>query len=67
MAEGNITIDNELLIHLIQERPMLWDKTSEVFKDRIVTRNAWHEVCQHLKDDFDQLEDSEKNNFGKYK
>ena len=67
MAEEEFEIDNELLIYLVQERPVLWDKTLDVFKDRIATRNAWHEVCLHLRHDFDKLEDSKKNSFGKYK
>lgn len=66
MAEV-IIVDNELLIHLIQERPVLWDKTLEMFKDRNATRNAWHEVCVQLRNDFDTLEDGKKNDFGKYK
>ena len=66
MAE-EVAIDNELLIHLVQERPVLWDKSLDTFKDRNATRNAWHEVCLQLRDDFDKLEDSKKNDFGKYK
>jgi hypothetical protein len=45
----------------------LWDKTLDVFKDRIATRNAWREVCLELKPDFEELEDRAKNAFGKYK
>lgn len=66
MAEMGV-IDNELLIHFVQARPVLWDKTLEIFKDRNATRNAWHEVCLELLKDFDNLEDSKKNDFGKYK
>ena len=58
-------IDNEILISLIQERPVLWDKTLEIFKDRNATRNAWHEVCLGFRSDFDQLEKRERNDFGK--
>jgi hypothetical protein len=32
-------IDNEILISLIQERPVLWDETLEIFRDRDATRN----------------------------
>lgn len=58
-------IDNELLIHLIQERPVIWDKTLNEFKDRNATRIAWNEVCLQLKSDFEELEDKKKNEFGK--
>jgi hypothetical protein len=46
MAEN---IDADFLISLIEARPVLWDKTLDVFKDRIATRNAWLEVCVALK------------------
>ena len=63
MAEN---IDADVLISLIEARPVLWDKTLDVFKDRIATRNAWREVCLELKPDFEELEDRAKNAFGKY-
>jgi hypothetical protein len=51
MAEN---IDADVLISLIEARPVLWDKTLDVFKDRIATRNAWREVCLELKPDFEE-------------
>jgi hypothetical protein len=63
MAEN---IDAEGLISLFEARPLLLDKTLDVFKDRIATRNAWREVCLELKPDFKELEDRAKNAFGKY-
>lgn len=59
-------IDNELLIHLVQERPVLWDKTIDAFKDRNATRSAWREVCLQFRNNFDELEDSKKNAVCKY-
>jgi hypothetical protein len=53
-------IDNEILISLIQERPVLWDKTLDIFKDREAIRNAWHEVCLGFRSGFDQLEERER-------
>ncbi|XP_054275338.1 uncharacterized protein LOC128996970 [Macrosteles quadrilineatus] len=62
MAEAEVlVIDNELLIHLVQERPVLWDKTIDTFKDRNATRSAWREVCLQFRNDFDELEDNKKN------
>lgn len=58
-------IDCEILISLVENRRVLWDKTLDSFKDRILTRNAWREVCEALKADFEELEDKEKNAFGK--
>lgn len=60
-------IDNKLLIHFVQERPVLREKTLDIFKDRNATRNVWHVVCLQHWNDFDKLEDSKKNDFGKYK
>ncbi|KAG8303900.1 hypothetical protein J6590_107220 [Homalodisca vitripennis] len=58
-------IDNDVLISLVQARPVLWDKTLASFKDRNLTRDAWREVCCALKDDFEAMEEKEKNAFGK--
>ena len=47
-----VEIDAEVLITLVQTRPVLWDKTLDVYRDRIATRNAWYEVCLELKQNF---------------
>ncbi|XP_049948240.1 uncharacterized protein LOC126456533 [Schistocerca serialis cubense] len=57
-------IDTELLITLVEVRPVLWDKTLDAYRDRIATKNAWREVCVALKQDFDEMEDKDKNVFG---
>lgn len=62
MAEN---IDVEFLISLVESRPVLWDKTLESYKDRNVTKNAWREILLEVKPDFEELEDKEKNTFGK--
>lgn len=61
----DVVIDNDVLISLVEKRPVLWDKTSEIFKDRNLTRDAWREVCCALKNDFEDMETKEKNAFGK--
>jgi len=58
--------DVEFLITLVQERPVLWDKGLELYKDRNATKNAWREVLIELNPEFDALDDKEKNLFGKY-
>ncbi|PNF25409.1 hypothetical protein B7P43_G09165 [Cryptotermes secundus] len=62
-AEFNI--DCELLITHIEERPVLWDKSSEGYKDRRLTLQAWKDICSHLKEDFETLGDKERNDLGK--
>lgn len=37
-------VDLETLITLVHDRPMIWDKTQESYKDRIQTINSWVEV-----------------------
>lgn len=62
---SGIDINKELLIALIQERPVLWDKSDDTYKDRYATKEAWNEVCLGLKEDFETLKDSERNIYGK--
>lgn len=61
---SEVVIDNDLLISLVEARPVLWDKSLDIFKDRDATRNAWREVRLEIRKDFDELEDAEKNAFG---
>ena len=65
MTASQVQIDNKLLIHLVLEKPVLWDKTLDIFKDGDATRNAWHAVCAQLNENFDAQEDNCKNDFGK--
>jgi hypothetical protein len=31
----------DLFISVVEARPLLWDKTDEIYKDRIETKKAW--------------------------
>lgn len=57
-------IDVEFLISLVESRPVLWDKSLEIYKDRNATKNAWHEILLVVKPDFEDLEEKEKKTFG---
>nr|CAI5865143.1 unnamed protein product [Callosobruchus analis] len=59
-------IDNDILISLVEARPVLWDKTMDGFKDRNAARDAWRELCYPLKEGFEEMQSKEKNEFGKY-
>ncbi|XP_071054321.1 uncharacterized protein [Onthophagus taurus] len=61
--DGNV--DNEVLISLVQTKPVLWDKTLPIYKDRNATKNAWKDVCCEINKNFEDMEDKEKNEFGK--
>lgn len=62
MSQTNI--DPELLITLIEIRPILWDKTLENDKDNNLRTAAWCEVCIVLREDFLVVE--EKESYGKF-
>ena len=40
-------IDAEVLITLVEIRPVLWDKTLDVYKDRIATKMLGGKFAQH--------------------
>ena len=42
---GDFEFDTDLLISLVEARPVLWDKTDDIYKDRNETKKAWREVC----------------------
>jgi len=58
---GDFDFDVELLISLVDARPVLWDKTDDIYKDRIETKKAWGEVCVCLQKDFEALGDVKIN------
>ncbi|CAH1964186.1 unnamed protein product [Acanthoscelides obtectus] len=53
-------VDIDILISLVEARPVIWDKTRDVYKDRNDTRNAWKEIFLELRPDFEELEATEK-------
>lgn len=54
-------IDIELLISLVEMKPVLWGKSLEEYKCRSSVASAWKEVCCGLREDFESLDDKEKN------
>ncbi|XP_072378009.1 uncharacterized protein [Diabrotica undecimpunctata] len=62
---ADVEIDTEHLISLVHGRPVIWDKTSETYKERNETRSAWQEICRELKNSFEVLESNNKTKFGK--
>jgi hypothetical protein len=46
---SDFELDIEMLISLMESRPMLWDKTDDIFKDRNVTKKAWRKWVLVLK------------------
>ncbi|KAI4454943.1 madf domain transcription factor [Holotrichia oblita] len=59
-------MDNvELLITLIEERPVIWDKTLEIYKNKVLRETAWREICVILKDGFEEMNEKERQEFVK--
>ncbi|GBP51860.1 hypothetical protein EVAR_88565_1 [Eumeta japonica] len=58
-------IDMELLISLVENRPVLWDKIQECYKNRQSSFAAWREICLALNEGFETMSEKEKNDFGK--
>lgn len=59
-------IDQEVLINCVECRPVIWDKTLDIYKNKIEKTAAWREICIILKEDFEQMEQKERQEFGKY-
>jgi hypothetical protein len=57
---GDFEFDTDLLISLVEARPVLWDKTDDIYKDTYETKKAWREVCIYLQEDFEALGDVKK-------
>ena len=60
----DVDIHVELLISLVQERPVLWDKSLEVYKSKTETTAAWREVCNNLNPGFEFMSVDAKNKYG---
>ena len=56
----NFEFDTDLLISLVEARPVLWDKADDIYKDRNETKKAWREVCICPQEDFEALGDVKK-------
>jgi len=57
---GDFEFDIVLLLSLVEARPVLWDKTDDIYKDRNETIKEWREVCICLQEDFEALVDVKK-------
>lgn len=65
MAEES-SIDNELLISLVQQKPVLWDKTLELYKNRVATQAAWKEIMVIIDPNFETKEEKTRQAIGMY-
>lgn len=61
--ESDLYIEVDQLIPLVEQRPVLWDKSLEDHKSRNLTLLAWRQVCCALFPDFPSLTDKQKNEY----
>lgn len=54
------------LIEIIESKECLWDKTKEVSKDKVLRRNAWRDVCAFLEQNFEDMDQKNKDEISKY-
>jgi len=46
----NHDIDIEMLISLVENKPVLWDKTLESYKNKQLNFTTWKEICKTIHD-----------------
>lgn len=56
-------IDQEMLISLVEDRPVLWDKTLDIYRENTASVAGWREICVILMGDFEVME--QRQEFGK--
>nr|CAH7747850.1 unnamed protein product [Callosobruchus chinensis] len=57
---GECDIEIELMITLVQEQPIIWDRTHELYKHKNETAKAWREICSILVEEFNTADEHEK-------
>lgn len=60
------SIDVELLISLVENRPIIWDNTIENYRERNIRAAAWREVAVSLNDEFDHMDEVDRQAYGNF-
>lgn len=55
----------ETLLEQIKLRPVLWDITSSMYKNKILKKEAWAEVCSFLVEGYAEKSNAKKDYIGK--
>ncbi|XP_034835572.1 uncharacterized protein [Maniola hyperantus] len=58
-------IQESWLISLVEERPVIWDRTIAEYKDKARTFEAWREISATLNQEFPSMTNGEKILYGK--
>ncbi|CAH1957190.1 unnamed protein product [Acanthoscelides obtectus] len=56
-------LDVDLLIALVEKRPVIWDKTLENYKNKRVREAAWREICAAMKHGFEEMDKYPRGEF----
>lgn len=67
MGTNKFNYDIGTLIELVENRPCIWDKTADCFKDKSEKEKAWKEICTILEQDFQDKDKTEQQKLGKNK
>ncbi|VEN47846.1 unnamed protein product, partial [Callosobruchus maculatus] len=58
--DGECEMDVDLLLTLIEERPVIWDKTHEYYKHKKTTADSWKEICAIIVDRYSSADEDER-------
>ncbi|XP_044759431.1 uncharacterized protein LOC123317115 [Coccinella septempunctata] len=58
-------VDAEQLIELVKNRPVLWNRKHEKYRDKFKTQKAWQEILTELDVNFEEFDDDVKSEFGR--
>ncbi|KAJ8714758.1 hypothetical protein PYW07_002983 [Mythimna separata] len=60
-----VSIDNSLLISLVEKYPVLWDRSLDFYKNRAATQAAWNQVTTTLKPEYTTWDDVNRKAYDK--
>lgn len=66
MASEKFRFDTELLISTVEQKPCIWDTSSENYKNRDLKNNAWEEVAEIVIQNFVKLDEAKQQGASKY-
>ena len=67
MKESEVNMFNKLLlVQLVKARPALWHVGTDDYCNKPLKRECWLEVCREMKDNFDDLSQTEQEKYREY-
>lgn len=53
------------LLEAVEQRPCLWDRRRDDYKDKLLKDKSWKEVCSILYQNFEEIDEHEQKRIGK--